>query len=810
MNALRFATRQLIRNPAFNAVVVLTLALGIGASTLIFSVIDGVLLEPLPYPQSDRIARVYQVNEGRGTRGPVSDPNFADVQERSRSFAALAQFGGLVQPVAGGSEPTRTFVAYVSQDFHDVLGVTPLHGRGFAPDELNPGAAPAVLVSHSYWQRYLEGAADFESRSLRIGDRPHAIVGVMPPGFDFPNGAQLWAPRELIPINPQRTAHNMQVVGRLAPGVSLEQARADSTAIARGLKAEHGGATWMVDAAIVPLHEDLVGSIRPALLVLGAAVTLLFFVACANVVSMLLARAVVREQELAIRAALGAGRFRLARQFLAEILVLCAAGGALGVVLAWWGLDLLGALHAGTLPRADALGIDGTTLAFATILSVLAAGALSALLAWRATGERVAVNANRRGAVGGRRSRLREGLVAAQIAVALVLIVGAVLLGRSFQQLIDVDPGFRTSDLVLMHVALPRAPQDADPAPLASFHEDVIARLRALPGVEAVGGVTFPPLAGDPTSSGTLITLNHSAEIETMDDIGSFARDPARSVIAEFRVASEGYFAAMGIPLLRGRLFERSDGPQTAHAAVLSRSLAELKWPGEDPIGKLLQFGNMDGDLTPFTVVGVVGDVHEFGVDTAPRPTFYGYHLQRPRVVSSFWIAIHAPNAERTVPAARQIVQNLNSDVPPRFRTAEEMFSASLAQRRFNLTLLGVFGGGSLLLALAGIYGAIAFNVAQRTQEIGVRMALGARATGVVAMVVRRSLMLAAAGIFAGLAAALGTSRLIESLLYEVSSRDPLAYAAAAATLLLAAALASWLPAARAARVDPITALRHE
>jgi predicted permease len=361
-----------------------------------------------------------------------------------------------------------------------------------------------------------------------------------------------------------------------------------------------------------------------------------------------------------------------------------------------------------------------------------------------------------------------------------------------------------------MHVALPRVDDGGDSTPLARFHEDLIERLRALPGVELVGGVTFPPLAGDPTSNGVLLTLNRPDEITTFEEYFELAKDPARVAFAEFKVASDDYFAALDIPLLRGRLFERGDGPGTEHVAVLSRSLAELKWPGADPIGKLLQFGGMDGDLTPFRVVGVVGDVHEFGVDVPARPTFYGYYRQRPRVLASFWTVIRAPNAESLVPEARRIVQSMNPDLAPQFRTAEGLFSRSVAQRRFNLTLLGVFGGSALLLALAGIYGAISFHVAQRTQEIGVRMALGALGRNVVALIVRRSVLVAGVGIVAGLVVALGASRLVGSLLYGVSAQDPLAYAGAAVALLAAAAAASWLPARRAARVDPITALRSE
>ena len=556
MPSIRFATRQLTRNPAFSAIVVLTFALGLGASTLIFSVINGVLLEPLPYRDPDGIVQVFQVGANGANRTPPSDPNFADLKEQTRSFSALAQFVSLTDSVAGGSEPARISIAYAARDFFDILGVQPAFGRLFVPEELREGAAPAALISHRYWQRYLGGTEGLASRPLKIGERTFTIVGVLPQGFDFPNGADLWAPRETIPISPQRAAHNWLALGRLAPGVSLTQAQEDASVVARRLKAEYGDDTWMVDAVVVPLQDVLVGNLREALYVLGAAVLLLFLVACTNVVSMLLARAVSREQELTVRVALGAGRMRLVGQFLAEAIVLCGAGGAIGLLLAWWGLAVLGTLYAGTLPRVDSVHIDWLTVAFAAVLSLAAAGALSLLLARHATRADAMLNINQRGLAGRRRSFAREGLVAAQVAMALVLLVGAVLFGRSFQSLVNVDPGFRTDGLMLMNVALPRPAEGADPAPLARFEEELMERVRALPGVEAVGGVTFAPLAQRPTSSGMLLTLNQPDEVNTLDDFIALSKDPTRSTLAEFRIASEGYFDALDIPLLRGRLFD--------------------------------------------------------------------------------------------------------------------------------------------------------------------------------------------------------------------------------------------------------------
>jgi putative ABC transport system permease protein len=810
MNALRLATRQIKRNPAFAAIVVLTFALGVGASTLIFSIINGVLLVPLPYPAPDGIVQVFQVGANGANRTHPSDPNFADLKAQTRSFSAFTQFNALTQTVGGGSEPLLASVGYASREFYEILGVQPALGRLFAAEEEREGGALAALISHRYWQRYLGGTPDFASRSLRIGERTFSIVGVLPDGFDFPGHADVWLPREIVPVVPQRTSHNWQVLARLAPGVSLAQARQDASAIARRLRQEYGDDTWMIDAAVVPLQDLVVGNLRPALYVLGAAVLLLFLVACVNIVSMLLARAVSREQELAVRVALGAGRWRLAAQFLAESSALCGAGGIVGLVLAWWGLAVLGATYGGTLPRVATASIDWPTVAFAATLSLLAAVTLSVLLARRATRADASLAGSRRGIVGARRAFGRDSLVAVQVAMALVLIVGAVLLGRSFQQLVRSDPGYRTDELMLMSLTLPRPAENADAAPLARFYEELMDRLAALPGAQAVGGVTFAPLSGWSGPNGTLLTLSQPDEIKTTEELGELAKDPSRTTLAEFRVASEGYFAALDIPLLRGRMFERGDGPGAEHVALISRSLAEVKWPGEDPIGKLLQFGNMDGDLTPFRVIGVVGDVRE-ALDADPRPTFYGYYAQRPRSTSwSFWIAVRGDNPASFAPAARAIVRAMNPDLPPGIQMSEEMLSTSLAPRRFNLVLVGVFGASALLLAVAGIYGAIAFNVAQRTREIGVRIALGALDRSVVAMVLRKALRLVGAGVVAGTLVALGASRVAGSLLYGVSPNDPIAFAAAIGLLSLAAVAAAFVPARRAARVDPMVALRQE
>jgi predicted permease len=810
MNGLKLAARQAVRYPGFSAVVIATLALGLGACTLIFSAVNGVLLKPLPYPEPERIVRVRQVGANGNASDNISEPNFSDLQEPARSFSALARYAVGTQPVSGGSEPTRARTASVSADFFDVVDIRPLAGRTFLPEERDVGAAPAAVIGHSYWQRYFGGDPAFGGRTLRIADRTYSIVGVMPAGFDYPEGAEIWTPAELWPLGESRTSHNWRAVGRLAAGASLEQARAELSAIARRVKAEHGDGTWMFDAAVDPLRDVLVRTARPALLVLLAAVGLLFAVAVANAANLVLSRAVNREQEFAVRAALGAGRRQLARQLFVEMLLLCAAGGALGLLFAAWGVEVLVQLAAGRLPRADAVGIDWAVFGVACGLTVATAAGLSLLAAWRAS-SRVAVRYNQRTSSGAPEPPLAGGLVVTQVALALLLLAGAVLLGRSFSTLTSIDPGYRTDGLVFMDVSAPWTDDRTKLEPLVPFYGELIERLRALPGVEAIAGVSLHPGSGGGWD-GTAYAQNSPDEIRSLADLDAVASDPARSRLrgTEYRLASEDYFATVGIPLLRGRVFERGDGPDSEPVAVVSPSFAERLWPGQDPIGKLVQI-DMGGDFRASTVVGVVGDVRgDYSLEREPQPTFYAPFRQRALSLSIFEIVMRTQDAAGVVPAARDIVQRMNPEIVPQFSTSEQAYAALLAPRRLNLVLIGVFGGTALLLALGGIYGSIAFHVARRTHEIGVRIALGARPSRVVSMVVRRSLLLAGIGVAAGTALALGVSRLASSLLYGIAPHDPISYVTAAALLLVAAVAAGSIPALRAARVDPVTALRSD
>jgi putative ABC transport system permease protein len=809
LHDLRSATRLLVRNRSTTAVAVLALAVGIGACTAIFSVVHGVLLQALPYPRSDRMTTLSEV-DAKGNRMNFSDPNFEDLHEQNRSFRAMAQYAGWMESVSGGAEPLRVGVTVVSPEFFDVVGVQPSLGRVFAPEDQGPGAAPTVVVSHGYWQGSLAGTRDLGGAGLRWGGRVHAVIGVMPPGFGFPTGSDLWAPRGLYPRYPSRTAHNWQVVARLQDGVTLEQARRDLSAIARRLKKQLGDDTGMADAAVVPLREALTGRARPALVVLLGAVAFLLLVACANVTNLLLAQAVSRQRELAVRMALGAGRRRLVRQLVTEALLLSLLAATLGVLFASWGVGALLAFEPGKLPRVDEITVNGPVLLFALVVSLVTALALGFLTALRATrpAAMAALRDGERAVTGNASRRLLDALVLSQVAATVALLIGGGLLGRSLLRLLSADPGFRVQSVMAMDVSLPSAEGAGELARRARFHDEVIARLRALPGVREVGATTAVPLGGG-GSNGSFLVVDH--EIKSLDEFESLMRNPALVGEAEFRIASEGYFRALGIRLVRGRLFGESDSAETPHVAVISESLARRRWPNEDPIGRHVEFGNMDGDLRLFTIVGIVGDLHEAGLDAEPRPTFYGYCRQRPGATSSFTFVVYADgNPVALASSARRIVRALDPEVPPRFRTIEEIRATSLADRRFTLWLLGAFGLAALLLATMGIYSVTLYSVARRTREVGIRMALGAEPREVRRLILIEGARPVVAGGVLGVLAAMALSRLMASLLFGVSPGDPGTIVGVALLLGLVALAACLIPARRATRVDPLVALRSE
>ncbi len=809
---LRYGVRVLAKNPSFATVAVLTLALGIGATTAIFTVVYGILLRPLPYAEPDRIVQVWE-EDGEGHRMNLADPNFEDVRAQSHSLQGLAEYAWGVESVSGGAQATRSGVAYVSRDFFPILRVEPVVGRGFAPDDQRFGATPVALVSYGYWQEYLGSARDLTAVKLIMEQGATSVVGILPSGFQFPDGCDIWVPRELLPRYPSRTAHNFHGLARLRDVVSLTQAQAELSTIAQRLKQQYGRDINMEGVGVAPLREAMTSRARDTLLILFGAVGFLLLIASANVTNLLLAQAAARERELAIRAALGAERRRLVKQFLTEALLLALIGGAVGVLAAFWGVRALLALAPRNLPRLEEITLTLPVLLFALAVSVSVALVLGITTAWRATkaDPQHALGGGSRAETGTAHGRrLGRALVAAQVAITLVLLVGAGLLGRSLLRVLSVDPGFRTEHVVTMDLALPPAEKEAEKVQRRYFMDTLFTRLRQIPGVADVGGTTDLPLASD-ASNGTYILMGPNDPLpKRMEDLSILFHDTNRTGNALYCATTAGYFRALGIPLLRGRLFDERDGPDAPQAALISESLAREKWPNQDPLGRLIEFGNMDGDLRFLTVVGVVGDVRESTLETPPQPTIYVNYRQRPQATSFNVVMQTNGDPKSTTASARDIVQALDPNLPPKFGTFTQVFARSLQTRRFNLMLIGVFAGTALLLAMAGIYGVMAYAVARRTREIGVRMALGASGGDVLGMVLRQGIQTAAVGVVIGIAGAFALTRTMQSLLFGVSATDPLTFAAVALLLGLIAALACYVPARRATKVDPMVALRYE
>jgi predicted permease len=709
----------------------------------------------------------------------------------------------------------RTNVSAGSEDFFRVLGVTPFAGRFFSTASGTEGNQVAV-VSYGFWKRLLAGRPNLEGTTLRSAGRSFAVVGVLPPETGFPPEVDVWLPSTIYPPNPSRTGHNWRALGRLGDGVSPEQARAEIAAIGQQLKREHGPNTDAESFVMTPLRERMVKDIRGVLWVLCGAVGLLLVIACSNVTNLLLVRATARRKEIALRAALGASRWRLARQFLVETVLLTLCAGTLGVLVAFWGVDLVVGFYRGNLPRVGQIGVNFSVLIFSLVVSLgvgLVLGLVPALNVSQRQLQNALQDAGRGTSSGRSTSRVRNFLIVSQVALTLVLLVGAGLLGRSFLRLLEVNPGFQPESAVAMSISQSDPEAPADQRRLAQMYQQLLERLGGLPGVIAVGGVNVLPISGD-SLNGTFILEDSGKTAETLDELNAkFAalRGTKKLANAEFRVASAGYFAGMEIPLIRGRLFQESDGADSPHVALINQTLARLTWPNEDPIGRQLQFGGMDGDLHLLHITGVVGDVRDESLDAAPRPMVYVNYLQRPRHASSFEIVLRGHGDPASLIAAmRREARALNPEMPTDFRTLEQLVSASLDNRRFSMTMLGLFSGAALALAMVGLYGIMSYITSERTQEIGIRMALGAQRGDMLQMVLRQSLTLVGIGIGAGIVAALGATRVIATMLYGVGANDISTYAIVIVLLGGAALLASYVPARRAMKVDPMVALRHE
>ncbi|MBF5045176.1 ABC transporter permease [Aggregicoccus sp. 17bor-14] len=801
---LRFALRSLGKSPAFVAVAVLCLALGIGANAAIFSVVNAVLLRPLPYAQPERLVRLYETQPGRGASwtGSVSWPNYRDWVEQTRSFEQLVAVDVRSKNLSGPDGAERVPTTAATGNLFALAGVQPLLGRTFLPGEDAPGAAPVAVLGEGLWRRRFGADPGVLGRSITLDGTSVTVVGVMPATFRFlpTSDAELFVP--FVPseqVATSRGSHGLAVVGRLRPAVSLEAANTELREVARRIEQANPDAQTGRSASAVSLTRTVVQGVQPALLVLLGAVFLVLLIACANVANLLLARGAGRQHEVAVRLALGASRGHIVRQLLVESLVLSLGGALLGVLLAHWGLDALASLAERALPRTGGIGLDGGVMAFLLVLSVASAllfGLAPALQSSRADLRASLSDGSGKATASGGHKRFRSALVVAELALSLVLLVGAGLLVRGFVALLNTDPGLHPEGVLTAHLALPQdryKEGEAGPRLLAP----VLERTRALPGVQGAALISMLPIQSAWTNGSYTI-------------VGEAPPQAGQEPIAEYRGTSPGFFATLGIPLLAGRDFTEADGVKGAVMPVIvNEALARRHFGGQEAIGKQLRVGD-----TLAQVVGVVGNVHQAGLHLAPlaeihipynHPELSGWLNDMTLVVKS------ALPPDSLAASLRQVVRSVDADQPLyQVQTMQEVIERSVANRRLTLLLLGSFAVIALVLAAAGLYGVISYLVAQRTRELGIRMALGAQAGDVVRLVMRQGAGLTLWGIGLGIAGALALSRLVESLVYGVSARDPVTFAGLALVLAGISLLASWLPARRAARVDPVLAIKAE
>jgi predicted permease len=810
---LRYGARMLVKNPGFTLVAALTLSLGIGANTAIFSIVNGLLLNPLPYRDAERLAIIWTHSPGANVAQDWPSPGqFSALKSENSVFEqlALAQGGNVI--LTGDGEPERVGAVRASSAVFSLLGAQAAIGRVFTPEEDTPDKTLTVILSHGFWRRRFGGDPNAVGRTLTINGRAYVIVGVMPPDFSLDHEvmptvgsvahAEILTP---LPLSVDRMNNhgdeNYNVLARLKPGATIAQAQTELNLAVRRLEQQFPSnypQSRRFSFSIRPLLEQAVGDVRLALYVLLGAVGCVLLIACVNVANLLLARAAAREKEMAIRTAIGAGRWRVVRQLLTESVLLSAVGGALGLLLAIWGLGVLRWLNPSDIPRLAAVSIDKRALAFTAAVAVLTGilfGLAPALRSSRMSLSETLKEGGRSLAGGGQRL-LRNLLVITEIALSLVLLVCAGLLIRSFVRVQQVDPGFAPQNILSMRMAL-IGPAYSEEARRVSFHQQLWERIRRLPGVEAAGGVSTLPLTGGIGWGSVTIEGYDSSSGQSM-------------IQSDLRTASVGYFETMKIPLVRGRFFAEQDTKESEKVVIVDENMARTYWPNADPIGKRLKFGGAQSKAPWLTVVGVVGNVKHYALDIDSRVALYTPHLQNGSGSLSV-VARTTADPSSLAAAITREARAIDSNLPIYdVKTMEQWFSESLARRRFAMLMLGLFAMVAMLLAAVGVYGVMSYTVAQRTREIGVRVALGAQARDMLRLVVWQGMSLAGIGVGIGLVVAIGATRLMRGLLFDVRATDPLTFAAIALLLAIVALLACLLPARRATKVDPLVALRSE
>ncbi len=797
---VRYGVRSLLKKPGFAFIAVLTLALGIGANSTIFSFVNAILLRPLPYKNPERLVLLDETASRRGIASMgVSFPNFLDWREQNQVFEDVAAYSEDTYTLAGGGEPEQLQGARISSGLFELLGVQPLMGRTFSAEEDRPNNDAVVILSYGLWQRRFGSDPQIVGQSINVGNRAHTVIGVMPAGFKFPEVAQLWRPMALDTTMWTRNDHGLSAIARLKPNVTIEQAQSEMIRVARRIEEQNPVTNEGMSVTVLNLRDTLVGDYRQALWILLGVVGFVLLIACANVANLLLARSAARQKEIAIRAAMGASRWRIIRQLVTESLLLSVIGGALGLVLAVWGIDLLLATIPIEFPFWMKFSLDTSVLLFTIAVSVLTGVVFGLAPALQATkielNETLKEGGRSAGAASGHR-RLRSLLVVTEVALSLMLLTGAGLMMRSFMRLRQVDSGLNPNNVLTMQVPLPRAKYKEEDKQRA-FYQQLLERVRTLPGVESAGAVSNLPLSG--------LNWGRSLTVE-----GRPVLSVGEAPMINHAVITPSYLRSMGIPLLMGRDFNDADNKDSLKVTLIDERLAREYWPNESPLGKRIRFGPPESNEPWHTIVGVVGEVRHQRLDMATRKSIYVPFQQIP--IRGMFITVRTSGDPLSLAQpVRNQVRELDADQPvARVKPMSEVISTSIWQPRLYAILFALFAVLALILASVGIYGVMSYAVTQRTHEIGIRMALGAQTSDVMKMIVGQGMLLTLAGIALGLLGAFGITRVMASLLFGVSATDPVTFIGVSLLLGVVALFACYIPARRATRVDPMTALRYE